>query len=145
MCASRDWVEQIQTAEEMRSVLQAHITTVVSRFRGRLYAWDVVNEVFNDDGSWRESVFFRLLGAEYVRLAFRAANAADPEVKLYLNDYHIHHQGPKLDAVIRLAQDLRAEGVPIHGIGSQTHLVVADGNTPGMAQVGYPPLQHARE
>jgi len=138
MC-SRDWVENIQTADEMRAVLQVHINTLVEQFRGRLYAWDVVNEVFNDDGSYRQSVFFRTLGAEYIRIAFRAANAADPVARLYLNDYHIHHPGPKLDAIIRLVQELRAEGVPIHGIGIQTHLVVADGKTPSMAKVDFPP------
>ncbi|GGL88373.1 beta-xylanase [Streptomyces fumigatiscleroticus] len=121
---SREW-----TADELRAVLKRHIQAEARHYRGKVYAWDVVNEAFNEDGTYRESVFYKTLGPSYIADALRWAHQADPHAKLYLNDYNIEATGPKSDAYYRLAQELRAQGVPLDGIGLQAHLAL---------QYGYP-------
>ncbi|KAG8748911.1 hypothetical protein FRC12_013719 [Ceratobasidium sp. 428] len=106
------------------SILQNHIATVAGRYKGQLYSWDVVNEAFNEDGTWRTNVFYNTIGPSYVAIALRAARAADPTAKLYINDYNIEWTGSKSDAVYALAKDLLAQGVPLDGIGFQAHLIV---------------------
>ncbi|MFJ4541576.1 endo-1,4-beta-xylanase [Streptomyces tibetensis] len=120
----REW-----TAPELRAVLKKHIQTEVRHYRGKVFAWDVVNEAFNEDGTYRESVFYKTLGPGYIADALRWAHQADPRVRLYLNDYNIEGVGPKSDAYYRLAKELKAAGVPLHGIGLQAHLAL---------QYGYP-------
>ncbi|MEU9559022.1 endo-1,4-beta-xylanase [Streptomyces fumanus] len=125
-----DWVTSREwTAAELRAVLKRHIQTEVRHYRGKVFAWDVVNEAFNEDGTYRESVFYKTLGPGYIADALRWAHQADPRVKLYLNDYNIEAVGPKSDAYYRLAKELKAQGVPLDGIGFQTHLAL---------QYGYP-------
>ncbi|MFE0477672.1 endo-1,4-beta-xylanase [Streptomyces sp. NPDC058947] len=120
----REW-----TAPELRAVLKKHIQTEVRHYRGKVFAWDVVNEAFNEDGTYRETVFYKTLGPGYIADALRWAHQADPRVKLYLNDYNIEGIGPKSDAYHRLAKELKAQRVPLHGIGFQAHLAL---------QYGYP-------
>lgn len=85
----------------------------------------LVNEVFNDDdkATFRNSIFYRLLGEEFIDYSFRMAHAADPRAKLYINDYNIDYEGPKLNAMIALVARLRKRGVPIDGVGTQAHLI----------------------
>jgi endo-1,4-beta-xylanase len=97
-------------------------TDEVSRFRGRIYAWDVVNEAFNEDGTLRDTIWLRQLGPGYIAKAFRWAHEADPHAKLYYNDYNLESIGPKSDAAYALVQDLRRQGVRIDGVGFQGHL-----------------------
>ncbi|KAF8713856.1 putative xylanase, Glycoside hydrolase family 10, partial [Rhizoctonia solani] len=106
------------------SIVQNHIANVAGHYKGQVYAWDVVNEMFNEDGTWRTSVFYNTIGPSYVAIALRAARAADPTAKLYLNDYNIEWTGAKSDAMYNLAKDLLAQGVPLDGIGFQGHLIV---------------------
>ncbi|QRV80368.1 endo-beta-1,4-xylanase [Ceratobasidium sp. AG-Ba] len=106
------------------SILQNHIATVAGRYKGQLYSWDVVNEAFNEDGTWRTNVFYDTIGPSYVAIALRAARAVDPTAKLYINDYNIEWTGAKSDAIYALAKDLLAQGVPLDGIGFQAHLIV---------------------
>ncbi|CUA71762.1 Endo-1,4-beta-xylanase C [Rhizoctonia solani] len=104
--------------------MQNHIVNVAGHYKGRVYAWDVVNEMFNEDGTWRTSVFYTTIGPYYIDIALRAAHAADPTAKLYLNDYNTDWVGSKSNAMYNLAKALVARGVPLHGIGFQCHLIV---------------------
>lgn len=114
----RDW-----GAAELRGVLVEHVKTVASHFRGRVAQWDVVNEPFLPSGRLKQDVFERVLGPGYIALAFRAARAADPGAKLFLNENYSEQPGPKQDALVRLAASLRRRGVPIDGVGLQAHTV----------------------
>ncbi|CAE6419819.1 unnamed protein product [Rhizoctonia solani] len=106
------------------SIMRNHIANVAGHYKGQVYAWDVVNEMFNDDGTWRTSVFYTTIGPYYIDIALRAARAADPTAKLYLNDYNTDWTGSKSDAMYNLAKGLLARGVPLDGIGFQGHLIV---------------------
>jgi endo-1,4-beta-xylanase len=119
------WVNSVPTAQ-VGSVLTTHVTTVVKHYAGQVYAWDVVNEPFNDDGSWRSFVFFNALGQNYVSMALTAARAADPAAKLYINDYNIETAGAKATAMLNLVKALQAAKVPIDGIGMESHLIVGE-------------------
>lgn len=101
--------------------MRTHITTVVSRYKGLIHGWDVVNEAILDDGSFRPSKFYEIIGEEYIQLAFKFASQADPEAELYYNDYSMAHAG-KRQGVVNMVKSLQAQGVKIDGIGMQGHL-----------------------
>lgn len=122
------WVQSL-SADDMRAAMHDHIDAVVGRYAGRVESWDVVNEAFNGDGSMRESYWFQTLGPDYIADAFRYAHAADPSAELYINDYSVEGVNAKSNAMYDLVRDLRAEGVPIDGVGLQAHLGI---------QYGYP-------
>ncbi|GAA3726627.1 endo-1,4-beta-xylanase [Spinactinospora alkalitolerans] len=110
-------------AGELRGVMEDHIDAVAGRYAGQVAYWDVVNEMFNEDGSWRQSVFYDTLGESYVADALRMAAEADPNAELYLNDYNIDGINAKSDAYYDLARSLLNQGVPLDGIGMQAHLI----------------------
>ncbi len=103
--------------ERMRN----HISGVVGRYKGRVHGWDVVNEAIEDDGSWRKSKFYKIIGEEYVELAFKFASEADPDAALYYNDYSMANEGRR-KGVISMVKNLQAKGIKIDGIGMQGHL-----------------------
>lgn len=109
------------TEQQAEALLDEHITTVVAHYRGRLVAWDVVNEAVDDDGRLRSTFWSDHIGPDYLERAFRAAHAADPDVALFYNDYDIEGLTPKSDSVYALLSELLARGVPVHGIGFQAH------------------------
>jgi len=108
-------------ADTIRAILKDHIDNVLAHFRGKLAAWDVVNEAMADDGTIRSTLWLNSIGPDYIEQAFRWARTADPDVPLYYNDYNIEVQNPKSDAVYALLSDLKARGVPVDGIGFQFH------------------------
>jgi endo-1,4-beta-xylanase len=112
------------TRDTARALLTEHIRTVVSHFRGRIAAWDVVNEAINNDGTPRSTIWRDLVGDDYIELAFRTAHEADPQALLFYNDYNIEASNGKSDAVYALLSRLLAAGVPVHGIGLQAHFRV---------------------
>jgi len=109
------------TSDEARALLVDHVTKVVSHYRGRVLEWDVVNEGLADDGSLRSGFWFDHVGRDYVELAFRTARAADPNVALFFNDYNIEGINPKSDSLYAMVRDFQARGVPIDGIGLESH------------------------
>lgn len=120
-------IEDAMTKAEARELLRKYIFAVAGRYKGKISQWDVINETIADGDSknpfrLRDSFWFRKLGVEYVELAFRLAREADPEAKLYYNDYGIETVGAKSDAAFALVKYLRAKKVPIDGIGFQWHI-----------------------
>lgn len=101
--------------------MRTHITTVVSRYKGQVKGWDVVNEAVEDDGTLRKSKFLRIIGKEYIRMAFEFAHAADPDAELYYNDYSMALPR-KRQGVVMLAKELLEAGIPLSAIGMQGHL-----------------------
>ena len=108
------------TAEQLSSILHEHITTVVGRYAGKVYAWDVVNEAFETDGSPRKTIWSGAPG--YIEQALRWARAADPKALLFYNDFGAEVVNRKSDAIYKMAQDFKARGVPLDGIGLQMHI-----------------------
>jgi endo-1,4-beta-xylanase len=117
-----EWVAALPPAA-LRTAIEEHIRAVVGRYRGRIAAWDVVNEAVADDGSGlRNTVFRQKLGEGYLDLAFRAARDSDPDALLVYNDYGAEGLGRKSDEVYALVRRLRDRGVPVGGVGLQMHV-----------------------
>ena len=119
--------EDAFTAGQLRTLLRQHIFAEVGHFKGKIWAWDVANEVFNDDGTLRDTIWLRNLGPGYIADAFRWAHQADPGALLFLNDYNVEGVNPKSDAYYALIKQLRADGVPVSGFGIQGHLGIQYG------------------
>lgn len=122
------WLGDDQTPAEVHALLRDHIALTAGRYAGRIACWDVVNEPLEEDGSFRDSVWYRALGRGYVTEALHCARLADPMAKLYVNDYHVEGLCPKSDGLYALAKQLLRDGAPLDGVGFQTHLTL--GQTP---------------
>ena len=105
--------------------LKDHITTVVSRYKGIIYAWDVVNEAISDskDEYFRNSLFYQVCGEEFIAKAFQYAHEADPDALLFYNDYN-ETNAVKREKIFKLVKGLKDTGVPIHGVGLQGHWAI---------------------
>ena len=107
--------------EELKERMRNHIHTVAGRYKGKIKGWDVVNEAILEDGSYRNSQFYQILGEEFIPLAFQYAQEADPDAQLYYNDYNEWYPG-KRETVVRLINTLKERGIRIDGIGMQGHI-----------------------
>ena len=118
------------TSPQLAKILHDHITTVIRHYGAKVYAWDVVNEAFNEDGSLRHTIWYDQPGTgagpgtQYIEQALRWAHAADPNVKLFYNDYDAEEINAKSDAIYAMAKDFKKRGVPLDGIGFQTHITL---------------------
>lgn len=118
------WVDHGKLpAKQLAKALDAHIRTVVARYRDVVSCWDVVNEAIGDDAKPRPTVWSRTLGAGYLGRAFKTAHEADPKAVLFYNDYNIEEVNPKSTATIRMVEGMLRSGIPVHGIGIQGHLM----------------------
>jgi len=119
------WVSSLPAAQ-VKAAMETHITTEVNHYKGQIFAWDVVNEPFNEDGSFRSDAFTNGFGSgpAYIADALTTAHAADPAAKLYLNDFNIEGMGTKSNAMFNLVQSLKQQGVPIDGVGFESHFIL---------------------
>lgn len=118
-----DWVNGVKSKAELLSIMKNYIKTVVGRYRGKIYAWDVVNEAVSDDGLsglYRKTKWMEVIGEEYIEKAFRWAHEADPKAILFYNDYSTEDPN-KRSRIVTMIKSLQSKGVPIHGMGMQAH------------------------
>ena len=109
------------SAEELKTRMRDHITAIVTRYRGRIKGYDVVNEAILDNGDYRNSKFYEILGEEFIPWAFKCAHEADPDAELYYNDYSMALPG-KREGVVKLVKSLMAQGLRIDAVGMQSHM-----------------------
>ena len=119
------WVFQddngnLLTRDALLARLKDHIDTVVGRYKGKINSWDVVNEALNEDGTMRQSLWYKIIGPDYVEKAFEYAHEADPQAQLTYNDYNLENDA-KLKGAIALVKDLQSKGIPIACVGIQAH------------------------
>jgi endo-1,4-beta-xylanase len=144
------WYQQVpawvttggNTPPQLATILQDHITTVMRHYAGKIYAWDVVNEAFNDDGSMRSTTWFDSpgigfagLGTHYIEQSLQWAHAADPNAKLFYNDYNAEPTNAKSNAIYAMAADFKQRGVPLDGIGFQMHVDLSFDNPSTLASL----------
>lgn len=128
--------------DQVRDLLRGYIHAIVGRYKGEVSVWDVVNEAVTDgdDSDYRfDSFWYRVLGPEYLELAFTWAHEADPDALLFYNDYESEALTPKANRIYRLVRELQASGAPIHGVGLQGHLIngwrVSDDNRTNVRRI----------
>ncbi len=106
--------------DELLKRMKEHISTVVGRYKGRIGGWDVVNEALNEDGTMRQSQWYKIIGDDFIEKAFEFAHEADPKAELYYNDYSLENE-PKRKGAVEIVKKLKAKGIPIHAVGLQGH------------------------
>ena len=114
------YMNECKDSLTMANYMEKHINTVVTRYKGRIDSWDVVNEALNEDGTLRKSVFWEVLGEKYIETAFRLAEKADREAELTYNDYNLC-KPKKREGALRLVEKLKNKGAKINSIGIQAH------------------------
>ncbi len=115
----------------LQQKMAEHITTLAGRYKGKLAAWDVVNEAVSDDNTMRESHWYKIMGDDFIYNAFALAHEVDPKAHLLYNDYNIERSG-KREATIDMLKRLQKRGMPIHGLGIQAHLGI---DTPPISEI----------
>ena len=116
-----DTNNQPLTKNKLVKKMENHIHTVVSRFRGKIQAWDVVNEAIDEDKGWRNSLWYKIIGEKYMEYAFQFAHQADSQCHLIYNDYNMHLPG-KRKFLVDVINKYKKSKIPIHGIGMQGHV-----------------------
>ena len=114
------YVRETTDPDQLRDYMEEHIRAVAGRYAGRIDGWDVLNEALNEDGSYRESVFYKVLGEQYIVDAFRLAAEAAPDTELYYNDYNLNNP-QKRQGAVRIVKLLQDNGLRIDGVGMQGH------------------------
>jgi endo-1,4-beta-xylanase len=114
------FVGKIKSADSLKLFMNDHISKVAGRYSGKIDSWDVVNEAIEDDGSFRKSIFYNLLGEDFIKMSFDLAAKSDPKAELYYNDYN-NEQPVKRKATIEMIKKLKASGTKIDGVGIQGH------------------------
>jgi len=114
------YARNIKDVDSFKTFFNDHITTIASRYNGKIYSWDVVNEALNEDGTMRKSIFLDKIGDDFITEAFRLAQKAAPDTKLYYNDYNIE-QPKKRAGAIAIIKKIQAAGIRIDGVGIQGH------------------------
>lgn len=120
-----DWVFKDENGnraspELLLERMKEHIYTVVGHYKGRVQAWDVVNEAVDDQGKIRKNIWYEILGEDYIKKAFQFAREADPDAKLIYNDYSIPSAN-KRDAIVKLIDHIRSNGIDVDEVGMQAH------------------------
>jgi endo-1,4-beta-xylanase len=136
-----EWLAQGHfTPAQLSHLLQEHITTVMKHYAGQVFAWDVVNEALDEQGHWRDSLWYNQpgiglaeKGPAYIEQAFRWAHAADPQALLFYNENGGEELNKKSDAIYAMVKDFRQRGVPIDGVGLQMHISQLDLDTAAIA------------
>lgn len=125
------WVTQGNyTAPQLAEILHHHIQTVMTHYAAKVYAWDVVNEAFNENGTMRSTIWYDKpgigagTGTKYIEQVLRWAHDADPKAKLFYNDYDAEELNKKSDAIYAMAKEFKARGVPLDGVGFQAHITL---------------------
>lgn len=109
--------------EDLIARMEEHIETVAGRYKGKIAGWDVVNEAFEEDGSFRNSKWYQIAGKDFIKAAFRKAKEVDPEAELYYNDYNVWKES-KRAGILDLAKEMKSEGIKIDAIGMQGHYML---------------------
>ncbi len=129
------WVEHFDAPRDtLLEVMRHHITTVVTRYKGRIFEWDVVNEAVTGNGGLRETFWLERIGPDYIDSAFVFAHRADSTALLFYNDYNAETMNAKSQGVYDLVSGLLQRGVPVHGVGLQSHFIKGQINATSMAQ-----------
>jgi endo-1,4-beta-xylanase len=132
--ANPRWMQTAPPAARQQIMID-HITAVMTHFKGRIHEWDVIDEPLSDNDQdytnggdgLRRHIWYQAMGQDYIAIALRAAHAADPSAKLYINDYGLEADGERWTALLGIIGQLQAQGVPLDGIGFEAH-VYADGD-----------------
>lgn len=139
------------TKDQLLTRMRDHITTVMQHYAGKVYAWDVVNEAVMEDGSYRDgtladdkkSLWYQIIGPDYIAEAFKAAHAADPNAKLFYNDYYDYIPA-KQQGIHDMIKGLLDQGIQVDGIGMQCHLNLAP-STDATNQGYYQDVSHLED
>jgi len=135
--ANPAWVQALPTTtaadkQHVQQVMTDHINTVVGHFKGKIATWDVVNEPLADDDFdpsngqiYRNHIWYKAMGEDYIATAFQAAHQADPQAKLFMNEFGLEEDGDRWDTFLALVTKLKQQGVPIDGVGFQAHVYEA--------------------
>ena len=126
-----DFMKTTRSRSEFKKHVENHINTVVSRYKGKIDAWDVVNEAFNENGSLRPSVFKKQMGDSYIEDVFKLAETADPDADLIYNDYNLYKPA-KRAGVLKMVKKLQENGTKINAIGVQAHWRL---NSPSLMEI----------
>lgn len=118
------WIHEMEPdSGQLDQIMEEYILTYGSRYKGKVAGWDVVNEALLDStGEFRKSIWYETMGEGYIARAFELAHKADPEAVLFYNDFNIERDTVKLNAMLRMVNNLKDQDIPISGIGFQMHI-----------------------